>query len=209
MSDKNSIALIDYSGHAYVVLEAASLLDLELLGYCERQEEFYNPYNLKYLGFEGDENFKWNIADKFILGIGENDLRYRIGKLINSKNKELVNVIHPTATLSSTAKIGQGNFIGANAVVNALATIGDYGILNTGSIIEHECIIGDAAHIAPGAVLAGNVKIGKNTFIGANSVVKQGVTIGENVIVGAGSTVINDIPDNQVWVGNPAKLLKK
>lgn len=209
MLDKNSIAIIGYSGHAYVVLETATLLGTEFIGYCEKNQALKNPYNLKYLGFEGDTNFEWEIAEKFVLGIGENKLRYKIGNLIISKNKELINIEHPTAVLSGTVKSGQGNFIGANATVNALATIGNFCILNTACIVEHECTIADGAHIAPGAVLAGNVSIGKCSFIGANSVVKQGVNIGANVIVGAGSTVVNDIPDNKVWAGNPAKILKK
>ena len=209
MSDNNSIAIIGYSGHAYVVLEAADLSGMKILGYCESNQALHNPYNLKYLGFEGNEDFNWEIIDKFVLGLGENNLRYKIGKLINSKNKELLNIIHPLSSISVTAKIGKGNFLGTNVIVNAQASIGDYCIFNSGSIVEHECTIGDAVHIAPGAVLAGKVNIGQCTFIGANSVVKQGVNIGKNVTVGAGSTVVRDIPDNQVWVGNPAKLLKK
>ena len=209
MSDKKAIALIGYSGHAYVVLEAASLSGFECIGYCTQHPALQNPYNLDYLGFEGDESFDWHIADDFILGIGDNYLRYKIGKLIQAKNKKTLTITHPNAMISDTVKIGHGNFIGANVIANALASIGDYCILNTGSIIEHECILEDAVHIAPGAILAGNVFIGTNTFIGANAVIKQGVRIGNNVVVGAGSTVLNDIPDNQVWVGNPAKPIKR
>lgn len=210
MLDKDSIALlVGYSGHAFVVLEAAMLMGLNITGYLEQKPVASNPFNLKHVGFEGDKNFDWTSTVKFVLGFGENTLRFRIGELIKSKNKELVNIIHPTAVLSYSFNMGQGNFIAANVTVNALASIGDYCILNTGAIVEHECTIGDAVHIGPGAVLAGNVKVGARSFIGANAVIKQGVTIGNNVIVGAGSTVINNIPDNQVWVGNPAKLLKK
>lgn len=209
MLDKTSIVLLGYSGHAYVVMEAADQMGLNILGYLEKQAVGFNPYNLEYLGFEGDMNFDWSIAEKFALGLGENYLRFKIGEVIKSKNKELVNIVHPTAVLSRTINVGQGNFIGANVTVNALASIGDCCILNTGCIVEHECSIGDAVHIAPGAVLAGNVKIGARSFIGANTVIRQGVNIGEDVIVGAGSTVLTDIPNNQVWVGNPAKLFKK
>lgn len=209
MLDKSSIALIGYSGHAFVVLEAADLMGLNISGYLEQHSVDFNSYNLEYLGFEGDKDFDWSIAEKFVLGLGENNLRFKIGELVKSKNKDLLNIFHPTAALSASLKIGSGNFIAANATVNALASIGDYCILNTGCIVEHECTIEDAAHIASGAVLTGNVKVGARSFIGANSVVRQGVNIGKNVIVGAGSTVIKDIPDNQVWVGNPAKLLKK
>lgn len=209
MLDKGSIAIIGYSGHAYVVLETARLLGTEIIGYCEKSQVLKNPYNLKYLGFEGDKEFDWGVADKFVLAIGENNQRTGIGKYIKSKSKHLVNIIHPTASMSYTVKVGWGNFIGTNVIINALVDIGDYCILNTGSIIEHECKIADGVHIAPGAVLAGNVKIGQNTFIGANAVIKQGINIGKNVIIGAGSVVVGDIPDNQVWVGNPAKLLKR
>lgn len=51
------------------------------------------------------------------------------------------------------------------------------------------------------------VKIGNNVFIGFGSIVLPGVTIGNNVIVGAGSIVREDIPDNSVVAGNPAKVI--
>jgi acetyltransferase-like isoleucine patch superfamily enzyme len=53
------------------------------------------------------------------------------------------------------------------------------------------------------------VCIKKNVFIGAHTTILKGVTIGENSIIGAGCVVAKDIPDNEVWVGNPAKFIKK
>jgi len=35
------------------------------------------------------------------------------------------------------------------------------------------------------------------------------VTIGERTIVGAGSIVTKNIPDDEVWAGNPAKFIRK
>ncbi|ABS32922.1 sugar O-acetyltransferase [Clostridium botulinum] len=52
------------------------------------------------------------------------------------------------------------------------------------------------------------VVIGDNVWIGGNSVIVPGVTIGNNVVVAAGSIVVNDIPDNVVVGGNPAKIIK-
>lgn len=201
--------LLGYSGHGFVVAEASFLSNINIAGYLEPKEVFPNYFNLEYLGFEMDPNFNWDISNSFILGMGDNHIRHKLGKLILSKEKQLLNIIHPSASLTKMLSIGSGNFIARNASINPLVTLADFCIINTGAIVEHECIIGDAVHIGPGAVLAGNVKVGARSFIGANAVIKQGVTIGNNVIVGAGSTVINNIPDNQVWVGNPAKLLKK
>lgn len=55
----------------------------------------------------------------------------------------------------------------------------------------------------------GKVHIKENAFIGCNSVICNAVTIGKNAIVGAGSMVTKDIPDNEVWAGNPARFIKK
>ena len=53
------------------------------------------------------------------------------------------------------------------------------------------------------------VKICKGAFIGAEAMILKGVTIGRNSVVGAGSVVTKSIPDNEVWGGNPAHLIRK
>lgn len=52
-------------------------------------------------------------------------------------------------------------------------------------------------------------KIGNNVRIYANAVVVGGINIGDNVKIGAGSVVINDVPDNVVVAGNPARIIHK
>lgn len=54
----------------------------------------------------------------------------------------------------------------------------------------------------------GRVCIKENAWIGARTIICQSVTIGKNSVVGAGSVVTKDIPDNQVWAGNPARFIK-
>ena len=84
--------------------------------------------------------------------------------------------------------------------------------------------IGDNVTLAPGVCIlahdastkhylgyskVGNVTIRNNVFIGANTTVLPNVNIGNNVIIGANSLVSNDIPDNYVVAGNPAKIICK
>lgn len=52
------------------------------------------------------------------------------------------------------------------------------------------------------------IQIKDGAFIGASCIILKGVTIGENSVVGAGAVVACDIPDNQIWAGNPAKYIK-
>jgi acetyltransferase-like isoleucine patch superfamily enzyme len=49
----------------------------------------------------------------------------------------------------------------------------------------------------------------KNASIGAGSVILGGITIGENAMVGAGSVLTKDIPDGELWYGNPAIFRRK
>lgn len=84
--------------------------------------------------------------------------------------------------------------------------------------------IGNNVHLTKGCVLlthyldtskngihftSGTIEIGENTFVGVNAVIAKSVRIGKNVIIGAGSVVTKDIPDNEVWAGNPARLIKR
>ena len=48
-----------------------------------------------------------------------------------------------------------------------------------------------------------------NVWIGDSAIICKGVTIGKNSIIGAGAVVTKDVPDNSIYAGNPAKLVKK
>ena len=45
--------------------------------------------------------------------------------------------------------------------------------------------------------------------IGSGSTILCGINIGRGAIIGAGSVVTKNVPDGQVWAGNPAKPLKE
>ncbi len=143
-----------------------------------------------------------------IIAIGDNRARVRYAAILAEHGFELVNAIHPTASVGPTAHIGRNVVIGAQAAITAEARIGDSVIINTGAIVEHECEIGEGAHVCPGVALAGRVRIGRGAFIGLGSRVIQCRRIGEFATVGAGAVVIEDVPDGASVVGVPARVIK-
>jgi len=52
-------------------------------------------------------------------------------------------------------------------------------------------------------------KVCKGASIGAGSTILPGLTIGEYALIGAGSVVTKNVPAGEIWVGNPARFLKK
>ncbi len=51
--------------------------------------------------------------------------------------------------------------------------------------------------------------IKKGASIGANATILGGITIGEGAMIGAGSVVTKDVPPGELWVGNPARFIRK
>ena len=98
-------------------------------------------------------------------------------------------------------KLGEKTDIGAFTYINA-----KYGVE-----IQENVQIGSHCSIYSLSTIddkKGKIVIKKNAKIGAHSVVMPGITIGENAIVGACSFVTEDIPDNAVAFGTPARVTR-
>jgi UDP-3-O-[3-hydroxymyristoyl] glucosamine N-acyltransferase LpxD len=74
--------------------------------------------------------------------------------------------------------------------------------------VAHGVRIGKHCLIVSGTVFGGSCEIGDYCFIGMNACIKQKVKIGRTSVVGAGAVVTKDIPDNQIWIGSPARYMK-
>jgi len=143
-----------------------------------------------------------------IIAIGDNRARCGYVKTIEEHALELINAIHPSATVSPSAVLGRNVVIAAHAVICTEAKIADLVIINTAAVVDHECEIGPAAHICPGANLAGRVRIGGAAFIGLGASVIQCLSIGDGATIGAGAVVLRDIPAGATAVGVPARIIK-
>jgi sugar O-acyltransferase (sialic acid O-acetyltransferase NeuD family) len=140
-----------------------------------------------------------------IVGIGDNAQRREMAIALGL---DWQTVVHPSAYVHPSAKLGRGTVVFAGAVVQPDAVIGDHVIVNTGATIDHDCIVGDYAHLAPGVHLSGAVQVGEGAFLGIGSVVCPGIKVGRWATLGAGGVAIRDVADGVVAVGVPARALE-
>ena len=102
------------------------------------------------------------------------------------------------------------------AVINIGAVIGEGTMIDMGAILGGRATVGNHCHIGAGTVLAGVIEpasatpviIEDDVLIGANAVVIEGVHVGKGAVVAAGAVVIEDVPDNAVVAGCPARVIK-
>jgi sugar O-acyltransferase (sialic acid O-acetyltransferase NeuD family) len=146
-------------------------------------------------------------ADAAVIAVGSNAARAAVAAMLGGV--ALATVVHPAATVDSSARLGPGTVVFAGAVIQPDAVIGSHVIVNTSATIDHDCLVEDFVHLAPGVHLAGNVRVDRRAFVGVGGVVIPGRHIGTDAVVGAGAVVVRDVPAGATFAGVPARRVVK
>lgn len=198
-------------GHAKVVLELTKAIrDIEVIGFLDDNESNHGKFihEVKILGptsllknlVEADE------VDAFIVAIGDNLTRRTLGERLLSYCPS-INIIHPSATIDPSVKIGFGNVIMQHAVIVADTVIEDFVNVHALVSVDHDCVLHSGVNLAPGVHIAGRVHIELDVFVGTGASIIPDIHIGAGSIIGAGSVVIRNLPKFVKAVGNPARIL--
>lgn len=98
--------------------------------------------------------------------------------------------------------LGDGVSMGSRCTLSAGTRVGDGVIIKYGFVVTDTPVLQKNNEKITG-------KLGSRSRFGANVVIMPGVSIGKNSEIGACSQVRHDVPDNEVWYGNPARFYKK
>ena len=144
----------------------------------------------------------------------ENNCRNSAIPMLDLKN--IPARIEPGAIIREQVDIGKNAVIMMGAILNIGAIVGEGTMIDMGAVLGGRATVGKNCHIAAGAVLAGVIEppsakpvvVGDGVVVGANAVVLEGVQIGNGAVVAAGAIVTQDVPENAVVAGAPARIIK-
>lgn len=197
------LLILGAGGHAKVVAEIALKSGWEIEGFLDDKEGI-----TEFLGYPvfGKTEKAANYTESHVLfmAVGNNEIRKQLAAGL--MKADFATLIHPSAVIAASVKIGKGSVVMANAVINPGAEIGEQCIINTGAIVEHDDRIESYVHISPGCSLGGGVEVGEGSWLGIGSCVKDHVNICLGCVIGAGAVVVNDIEQQGTYVGIPAML---
>lgn len=143
------------------------------------------------------------------MGIGEPAVREKLFAKIKKDGIETATLIHPDVYIPESTKIGKGVTIQTGCCISCNVEIEDYVYIQPQANVGHNDFLKTGCILSGMANLAGNVTIGNYTYVGLSTVIKEGILVGDYSIIGMFSAVYNDIPDEMIAMGNPARPMKR
>ena len=151
----------------------------------------------------------WSDSCGLVVALGNPLARLSVAGRAAALGIRFMNVVHPSAVIARTARMGRGNMIGPGAVMDTDSRLCDHTILNVGVLLGHDSVVEDASTISGGVVIGGRVTLGRGSFVGIGALLKPRVRIGEGAVVAMGSLVFKDVPPRMFVMGAPARELKE
>jgi acetyltransferase EpsM len=214
MESARDLIVIGGGGHARVVIEAARTRPDEwnVIGFTDPQpcNETVERLGVEHLGdddgYAPSRFYSWYVLG--FGGVGVSAVRRNVVKRYADAGSRWATVIHSSAFVSTSARIGLGTVVFSGAVVNSGAVIGEHCVVNTGAIVEHDVQVGAFTQIGPGAAIGGGTVVGAGSYLGLGCRIRDHICIGHRVLVGMGAVVVSPVEDELAVAGVPARPIR-
>lgn len=154
------------------------------------------------------ENYEIQPDDVFVCALGDVRWKKHYVQIIEQKGGNFISLIHNTAYVAPTAKIGKGCLLLAGVRVQSDVKIGDFVTLQPYTILGHDTKIGNFCHFNCNAFTGGGVEVGDLVTINTGAMIIPKKRVGNGAFVGVGSVVIRNVAAGNTVFGNPASNIE-
>lgn len=192
--EKQSLLIIGAGGHGKTVAELAILSGrFSRVAFLDDACSVgQNTLGLEVIGRVSSLKDVKTDFDYCFVAIGNNTIRRKLIREVESVNLPLAILIHPKASVSQFAEILPGTVILAGAVVGVDVKIGEGVIVNSNVTIDHDCVLKKFVHIGVGANLSGGVIVDEYSWVQAGASIGCSVYIEKSEIVPVGHSLKNN-----------------
>jgi sugar O-acyltransferase (sialic acid O-acetyltransferase NeuD family) len=170
-----------------------------------------NPSTIEEMGYPSVLNtvtdYEPVVGDVFFCAIGNLYHRKKTVEIILSKGGKFINLIHPTAIISPSVKLGIGVGIKSYCVLASDVIVEDFTFLQSSVIMGHDVHIGRFCQVNSFSFFAGYVRVHDMVSVNAGVRIIQNVIVEEESVVGIGSVVLRRVKKQTTVFGNPAKRI--
>ncbi len=145
---------------------------------------------------------------KAVCGVGAPEQRLQLVERTRLAGVDFCSAIHPKAILTKRVRVGEGVVVAAGCIFTNNIRVGNHVHINLACTVSHDVMIEDFVTVSPGCHLSGNVTVRSGAFVGTGANIIEKIEVGSWSTIGAGSTVLDNILENHVAVGIPARVIK-
>lgn len=179
----------------------------KIKGFLSYKQKDLEGYNIKVGIIGDDDNYKIEKNDRFIIAIGDIDIKKRAVNRLKKRGAKFISLIHPTALIIPTAKIGEGVVICPYCLISDNVQLGDFVMTNTYSSCGHDVQVGKYCILSPYVALNGFVKLENEVFVGTHATVIPYKKVGFQAKISANSVVMRNVPSKCMVFGVPGKAI--
>lgn len=159
---------------------------LHVIGFIDDDAESHRAYQLSAPLLGGIQNHAVRTDCGYVLAIGSLAHRRGLMELLVAKGAEFCSVIHPSAYVSPSCRLGRGVVIGPNATLGPNVSVGDHTLINARVSVGHDAQIGRCNIVSPNCAFTGFATVGDDNFFGLNSAVLPRIAVGNGNTIAAG-----------------------
>ena len=179
----------------------------KITGFLDDNPRILDNYDMD-VGIIGDlDGYEIKKQDRFVFAIGNIEIKKRLITKLKNKGAKFLTLIHPTAIVVDTARIGKGVVICPFCLVSDNVLLEDFVMLNIYSSCGHDAKVGSYCILSPHATLNGFVILEDEVFLGTHTTVTPFKRVGYKSKISANSVVMRDVPANKIVFGVPGKAI--